>query len=112
MADIVEYGALQTGRRTEGTFFAATSLINKASTGVGVFLGGQIQGLSGLGPHALPATLDPQIMHRLFLMFVPALILLHAGAIFWFLRYRITRAQHEENVRQLQSAAPAAAPGE
>jgi GPH family glycoside/pentoside/hexuronide:cation symporter len=112
MADIVEYGALETGRRTEGTFFAATSLINKASTGVGVFLGGQIQGLSGLQPHALPATLDPQIMHRLFLMFVPALILLHAGAIFWFLRYRITRAQHEENVRLLKGTTPAAAPGE
>jgi GPH family glycoside/pentoside/hexuronide:cation symporter len=109
MADIVEYGAIQTGRRTEGTFFAATSLINKASSGIGVFLGGQIQSFAGLKAHLLPSAVGPAVMHQLFLAYVPILILMHVGAIVFFSRYRITRQEHEENVRRLSQQMPARA---
>jgi Na+/melibiose symporter-like transporter len=107
MADVVEQGALETGRRTEGTFFAATSFINKVASGVGVFLGGIMTDAAGLHGHVLPSQLDPSVMRNLFLYFVPVIVVLHTGAILSFLQYRITRAQHEDNVRRLRERMPA-----
>jgi Na+/melibiose symporter-like transporter len=110
MADVVEYAALQTGRRSEGTFFAAISLTNKASSGIGIFLSGQMLAYAHLTAHANPATLDPSVLHRLLLVYVPTGILLHIGAIVSFARYRITRKDHEDNVRRLQKDALATVP--
>ena len=105
MADVVEYAALQTGRRTEGTFFAAHSLINKSVSGLGIFLSGQILGFAGLHAHANPATLDPHVIHRLFIALVPIGLLLHVGAFLAFIRYPITRKDHEANVLRLNALA-------
>ena len=107
MADVVEHAALQTGRRTEGTFFAAHSLINKSVSGVGIFLSGQILAFAGLHAHANPSTLDPQVIHRLFIALVPIGLFLHVGAFLAFIRYPITRKDHEANVERLRALAPA-----
>jgi Na+/melibiose symporter-like transporter len=110
MADVVEYAALETGRRSEGTFFAAISLMNKAVSGAGIFLAGQMMALANFPERANPATLDPAILHRLLLIYVPTGILLHVGAIVAFLRYPITRKDHEANVRRLHEIAPSLTP--
>ena len=101
MADVVEHAALQTGRRTEGTFFAASSLIAKSVSGVGIFFSGQILAYAGLRAHADPATLDPQVIHRLFIALVPIQLFLHIGAFLAFIRYPITRKDHEANVARI-----------
>ncbi|MBV9330848.1 MAG: MFS transporter [Alphaproteobacteria bacterium] len=110
MADVVEHAALETGRRSEGTFFAAISLINKAVSGVGIFLAGQILSWSEFPAHANPAALDPFVLHRLFAIYVPIGVLLHVGAILSFSRYRITRKGHEENLRKLREESPSLVP--
>jgi GPH family glycoside/pentoside/hexuronide:cation symporter len=110
MADVVEHAALETGRRSEGTFFAAISLMNKAVSGAGIFLAGQMMALAKFPEHANPATLDPAILHRLLLIYVPTGILLHVGAIVAFLRYPITRKDHEANVLRLRDITPSLAP--
>ena len=105
MADVVDQGAVDTGRRSEGTLFAAISLVSKASSGIGVFLGGMITGIAGLPAHAVPSAVDPHILERLLWLYVPSVVLLHAGAIYAFSRFGITRKHHEENRRRLDEQA-------
>jgi len=101
ITDVVEYGALQTGRRNEGTFFAALSLMGKSISGIGVFFSGIIITLAHFPVHADPATLDPAIMRNLFYYYLPVLTVLHLAAFYFFWTYRITREQHAENVKRL-----------
>ena len=55
LADVVESSELETGRRSEGLFFAFTSLVQKAVSGVGVFAAGQIIVLINFPKGANPA---------------------------------------------------------
>jgi GPH family glycoside/pentoside/hexuronide:cation symporter len=101
IADVVEHAAVKTGRRNEGTFFAALSLMNKSVSGVGIFLSGIVVSLANFPVHADPATLDPSVIRHLLWVYIPVLMALYTGAIFAFSRYRITREEHQENVRRL-----------
>jgi glycoside/pentoside/hexuronide:cation symporter, GPH family len=101
IADVVEYSALQTGRRSEGTYFAALSLMGKSISGVGIFFSGLVISLAHFPVHADPATIDPAIMRHLFMVYLPVLTVLHVLAIYFFSTYRITRAGHAENVKRL-----------
>ncbi|MEJ1969232.1 MAG: MFS transporter [Rhizomicrobium sp.] len=101
ITDVVEYGALQTGRRSEGTYFAALSLMAKSVSGVGIFFSGIVISVAHFPVHADPETIDPAIMRHLFMVYLPALAVMHALAIYFFSTYRITRAQHAENVKRL-----------
>lgn len=101
ITDVVEHGALQTGRRNEGTFFAALSLMGKAVSGVGVTLSGFVISMAHFPAHADPATIDPAIMRHLFEVYLPVLAVLHLLAFYFFSTYKITRAQHVENVKRL-----------
>ena len=42
IADVVEDGELKTGRRSEGLFFSASTLVLKAVSGIGIFAAGSI----------------------------------------------------------------------
>lgn len=101
ITDVVEYSALHTGRRSEGTYFAALSLMNKSISGVGIFFSGLVISLADFPVHADPATLDPSIMRHLFMVYLPVLAVLYGLAIYFFNTYRITRAEHAENVKRL-----------
>ena len=101
ITDVVEYSALQTGRRSEGTYFAALSLMNKSISGVGIFFSGLVLSLADFPVHADPATIDPAMMRHLFVVYLPVLAVLYALAIYFFNTYRITRAEHAENVKRL-----------
>ncbi|HEY1707070.1 MAG TPA: MFS transporter [Rhizomicrobium sp.] len=110
MADVVEDSALKTGRRSEGLFFSSMSFISKALSGAGTFLAGQLLGLVHFPEHANPATLDPAVPHNLALLYVPALVLFYGTGIVVLSRYRISKTQHEENVRRLNEALVTASP--
>ena len=101
ITDVVEHAALRTGRRNEGTFFAALSLMGKSISGVGVFFSGIVISLAHFPVHADPATLDPMIMRNLFYYYLPVLTVLHLAAFYFFWTYRITREEHAENVKRL-----------
>jgi Na+/melibiose symporter-like transporter len=101
ITDVVEYGQLQTKRRNEGTYFAALSLMGKTINGVGVTFSGFIIQLADFPIHASPETLDPAIMRHLFWIYLPVLTVLHMLAFYFFSTYRITRAEHAENVKRL-----------
>lgn len=107
MADVVEDAAVITGQRSEGLLFAANGLINKCVTGVGTFLGSIILGWSSFPQHAAPGHVDPAVLYRLGMAFVPLVTALSAISITVLLFYDIDRTKHLQNIRRLGSAAAA-----
>lgn len=101
MADVVEDSEISTGRRSEGTFFAANSFVQKSVSGVGVFMSTVL--LSGIGfPRgAQPGAVDPEVVRNLGLIYVPLLGVLMTMVIGCLRSYRISRKGHEENLRRL-----------
>jgi Na+/melibiose symporter-like transporter len=101
IADVVEDSQLRTGRRSEGLFYAAMSLVNKAVSGLGTFVGAQMLGLVNFPQHADPATLDPSIIRHLAYLYLPVMLVLYGTAMVVISQYRISRETHEDNLRRL-----------
>lgn len=105
MADVVEDSQVQTGRRSEGVFFAANSFIQKAVTGIGLFIAGLLVSLAGFPDPATHKPAPPSAVVNLALMYLPTIIGLYGVAALILFGYRITRERHEENLRTLAQAA-------
>jgi GPH family glycoside/pentoside/hexuronide:cation symporter len=105
LADVVEDSELKTGRRSEGIFFAGSSFMAKAVSGLGLFLSGRLIGFIHLSTHAVPGHVDPAIIRNMGLVYLPAVVVLYAVGItiIWF--FPIDRSQHEENLRKLAAEA-------
>jgi Na+/melibiose symporter-like transporter len=110
MADVVDDAAIKTGRRSEGLFFAAMGFIAKALSGAGNFFATWLLFFVGFPEHANPATINPEIVRHLAMVYLPALVVLYGTGITILSRYKITRSQHEANLRQLAEVAGADAP--
>jgi Na+/melibiose symporter-like transporter len=107
LADVVEDSQLRTGRRSEGLFFAANSLVQKSSTGAGGLIAGALLAIAHFPAHANPATLDPSIPKTLALVYFPTAFVLYGVALAFIGFYKIDRATHEENLRKLAADAAA-----
>jgi Na+/melibiose symporter-like transporter len=102
IGDIVEVSQLQTGRRSEGLFYAANTLMQKSTSGLGVFAAGMLVAIVGIVPGSDPLTIDPEIPRQLALVYVPTLIVLYIGGAGFLFAYRIDREGHEANVAELR----------
>lgn len=106
MADVVEDSQVKTGRRSEGVFFAASSFIAKAVTGIGLFLASLILSLAGFPSGAKPgAAVPPEAVVRLSLIYLPSVVILYGVASLILFGYRITKSRHEDNLRTIAQAA-------
>jgi Na+/melibiose symporter-like transporter len=105
MADVVEDSELKTGRRSEGTFFAARSFIQKSMSGLGIVLGTMLLGFVGFPQNAQPGEVDLEIIKRLGLGYIPVVVGLYLSAIACLMAYRISREQHLANLEQLEANA-------
>lgn len=112
IADVVEDSELRTGRRQEGLFFAASAFINKAVSGLGIFLTSMMIAVIHFPAGAKPGSVPPEVVRGLGLTFVPATAILYGLAAVLLLGYRITRESHAEVLRKLAAAADLAAEGE
>lgn len=101
LADVVEDSELRTGRRSEGLFFAARSLVIKAVSGVGGLVATVLLLIVHFPERANPATLDPSIPKHLALVYFPTSFGLYCVALVCLSFYKIDRATHEENLRKL-----------
>jgi Na+/melibiose symporter-like transporter len=110
MADVVDDSALRTGRRSEGLFFASMGFIAKMLSGAGTFLAGQLLSFAQFPDHANPATIDPAVVRHLAELYLPCLVGFYAVGIVLLSRYRISREQHEDNVRRLNEGIAMASP--
>ena len=101
VADVVEDSEVMTGRRNEGLFFSANSLILKCVSGVGIFGSGLTLDLVGFPQNAKPGAVSVVVLDRLALAYVPLIAALYLISIACVSAYRISRDRHEENVRQV-----------
>jgi Na+/melibiose symporter-like transporter len=104
IADLVEDSELNTGRRAEGVFVAASTFVMKAVSGVGIFGSGLLLGAVGFPRDAKPGLVDPAVIRQLALIYVSILVTVYAIAIGFLSAYRIDRATHEDNLRRLAGA--------
>jgi glycoside/pentoside/hexuronide:cation symporter, GPH family len=101
IADVVEDGELKTGRRSEGAYFSASSLVAKAVSGVGIFAASMILGAVHFPAGAKPGQVPPEIVRNLALVYAPILVVLYATGLLLMRGYKITRASHEETLLRL-----------
>jgi GPH family glycoside/pentoside/hexuronide:cation symporter len=107
IADILDEHELATGRRQEGTFFAAGSFIAKATTGIGALLAGVVIDLAGIEPGSVPGSVAPSALESLG-WFVVCLVSVLAMVAFWFYsRIRLSRSEHGKIMQQLAARAEA-----
>lgn len=101
IADVVEDSELKTGRRSEGLFFAGSSLIQKAVTGLGVFASGMVLWIAGFPTHATPGHVAPEIVRNFALIYVPAIVVLYGISLAIIGLFPLTRETHRETLRRL-----------
>lgn len=105
MADVVEDSQVRTGRRSEGLFFAANGFVQKAVTGLGLFLSAMLVAFARFPKSPSPGPETTAAVMRLAFIYVPTVVGLYGVSCLILFGYRITRASHERNVRTLAEAA-------
>jgi GPH family glycoside/pentoside/hexuronide:cation symporter len=105
IADVVEDSELRTGRRSEGLLFSASSLVQKAVSGIGIFASGMLLLAIHFPRKAQPGHVPVEVIQHLALVYLPTIYALYGLALLFLLGYRITRASHQETLRQLAAAA-------
>ncbi len=103
LADVVEDSAVETGRHSAGTFFAASSFMQQCATALGTAIAGIVLTLSAFPVKANPNTVDPAAVASLIAYYVPTTFLLWivGAAILSF--YPIDQARHERNLASLRA---------
>ncbi len=108
IADLVEDSQLRTGRRSEGLFFASSAFVSKAVSGFGVLISGLILAGAGFpakaGTALDPRAVDPEVLRRLILLYLPVVSGLYVVAMVCLLGYRIDRRAHEANLARLAAS--------
>lgn len=103
IADIVEASEEQTGRRTEGVFFAGNFFMQKCATGLGIGLTGLLVDWAGMPEKAVPGQVDPAVIDRLSLTYCLIVAVAALSASWIFRRFPIDRADHEARVAALDA---------
>ncbi|MCH2170259.1 MFS transporter [Myxococcota bacterium] len=104
VADVVEESELRTGRRSEGVFFAARSFAGKTVHGIGAFTATLILTVVDFPANAVPGEVSPSILRDLGIAYVPVLMTVYILSLLMLFGYRISRADHVENVRRLSDS--------
>ncbi|MFN3312420.1 MAG: MFS transporter [Hyphomonas sp.] len=103
VADIVEDSELQTGRRSEGIFFAGISFIRKLSQGAGVITASMVLAVSGLSRGGGVAAATEDSVRTLGWGYGLSLITAWTLMLICISFYRISRESHADNLVQLQA---------
>jgi glycoside/pentoside/hexuronide:cation symporter, GPH family len=101
LADLVEQAELKTGRRSEGLFFAAATFIRKSVQGFGVIAAGLVLTAAQFPKGANPAQVPDEALYRLGAYYVPTMILIWVAMVAVISTYKLSRDDHEENLRKL-----------
>ncbi len=99
--DVVEDSEVTTGRRSEGLILSVGLVVQKAVSGLGIFLAGLVLATVNFPASAQPGHVDADVIWRLGFIFPPVMFLIYSCALLSLNGYRITRSGHEENLRRL-----------
>jgi glycoside/pentoside/hexuronide:cation symporter, GPH family len=106
-ADVVEASQAETGRRSEGLFFAGYFFMQKCATGIGIFVAGLILSWAQFPEGAERGTVPPEVLTRIAIAYPLALLLLGSIGLLIMRRFPIDRASHEARLSALTGSAPA-----
>ncbi|WP_404336730.1 MFS transporter [Sphingomonas sp. MMS12-HWE2-04] len=104
MADVVEHSEIQTGRRSEGVFFAGAFFIQKCTSGLGIFAAGAILAIVGFPEAAKPGTVPAATLDRLTILFALLYLVLGLGAAALYWRFPFGKDEHLARVERLRAA--------
>ncbi len=108
MADVVEASQTETGRRSEGLFFAGYFFMQKCAIGIGTFIAGMILTFADFPQNAVAGQVDPDILDRLVLFNMLALLAIGVTGILVLRHFPISRESHNERLRVLNAATDSA----
>ncbi|MDP3457731.1 MAG: MFS transporter [Hyphomonas sp.] len=108
VADIVEDSQMQTGRRSEGIFFAGISFIRKLSQGAGVLTASAVLSVAGFAQGGGGAGATEDSIRALGWGYAVSLLCAWTLMLLCVSFYRISRESHAENLRTLDEREAAA----
>jgi GPH family glycoside/pentoside/hexuronide:cation symporter len=104
VADVVEASEEQTGRRSEGTFFAGNFFMQKCATGLGIFFTGFLVNLAGMPEKAVPGQVPEAVIDTLALSYSLIVAVFAIGIALILRRFPITRENHAARLSALAAA--------
>ncbi|MDT8758929.1 MFS transporter [Sphingomonas psychrotolerans] len=104
MADVVEHSEDETGRRSEGVFFAGAFFVQKCTSGLGIFVAGSILAIAGFPEAARPGSVPVATVDRLTILFATLYVALGFAAAFFYWRFPFGKAEHLARVERLAKA--------
>lgn len=107
MADVVEASQSETGRRSEGLFFAGYFFMQKCATGIGIFIAGQILSFAAFPANARPGDVGDAVLGNLALGYMLAVLVIGAAGLAVMRKFPISRADHEARLALLDDTARA-----
>lgn len=107
MADVVEASQSETGRRSEGLFFAGYFFMQKCATGIGIFVAGMILSFAAFPAGAEPGQVSDAVLGDLALGYMLSVLVIGITGLIVMRRFPISRADHEARLALLGDAARA-----
>lgn len=108
MADVVEASQQETGRRSEGLFFAGYFFMQKCAVGIGTFAAGMILTFANFPQAAAPGQVDVAVLDGLALYYMVTVLVLGTTGILILRHFPISRESHNERLRVLNTSAESA----
>ena len=108
MADVVEASQQETGRRSEGLFFAGYFFMQKCAVGIGTFAAGMILTFADFPQNAEPGRVDVTVLDGLALYYMGTVLVLGVIGVLVLRHFPISRESHNERLRVLNTAAESA----
>ena len=105
----MEQAELRTGRRSEGIFFSASTFIRKSVQGLGVITASFVLTVAHFPKGVDPSHVSAESLWRLGAFYVPSILSLWLAMMAVMSTYKLTREDHEANVRRLAEGKAAAA---
>lgn len=105
LADVAEDSELNTGKRSEGVFFAGSSFMQKTASGLGLLGSGAILWLAGFPTHAVPGRVATRVVEGFALIYLATIVVLYCVSAAILRRFPISREKHQENLRRLAGEA-------
>ena len=102
IADLVEYSEVDTGRRSEGLFFASMTFVKKFVQGFGVVMATTILTIAQFPVGVSPGDISTDALFRLGAYYVPSVISVWMLMIFCISYYEVDRSRHNDNLRKLK----------
>ncbi len=102
IADVIDEGELENGKRQEGMFSSAIAFAGKAVSGLGGFVAGVALDVVSFPKQAAPTDVPPDKVFLLGLAVGPCMFVLYLLSLVFLRGYRITRARHQEILAELE----------